>query len=89
MHPHRWAARRCGGSGWKGLRIEQVTRHLHAIMFIESRILRPHVRRPEARWPDRCATHFGRHEGCHASSRDEGDTVTEAVTGGTVGKGAQ
>ena len=45
-------------------------------MFIESRNLRPHVRPPEARWPGLCATGLGRHEGGHASSRDEGYTET-------------
>jgi hypothetical protein len=48
------------------------------------------VRRLEARWPGHCATRLRkRHEGCHASSRDEGYTETEAVTDGTVGEGAQ
>lgn len=30
-----------------------------------------------------------RHEGCHASSRDNGDTEAEAVVDGTVGEGAR
>jgi hypothetical protein len=30
-----------------------------------------------------------RHEGCHASSKDEGYTETEAVTAGAVGEGVQ
>jgi len=50
------AAKASGGSGWKGLRIAEVARHWHAMVFIESRIRRPPVRRPEAGWVGPCAT---------------------------------
>lgn len=43
-------ARRCGESEWKPTNNRGVTRHSHAILFIDSRILCPRVRRHDARW---------------------------------------
>ena len=79
--------RACGGIEWKENNNRGSDTALNAIMFIESRILRPHVRPPEARWPGLCATKLRRHEGGRASSRDDGYTETEAVADGTVGEG--
>lgn len=79
-----------GGSQGTRLRIAGVTRHWHAMLFIESRILRPHVRRPEARWVGRCVTGLEaprgrprRQEG-RRGHREPGKTRSGQVTDGTV-----
>jgi len=47
----------------------------------------PHVRRHEASWLGPCATERERHEGCHASWRDKGNTESEAIADGAVAEG--
>lgn len=57
-------------------------------IFIESRILRPHVRPHEASWPDLCATEHERHEAATPARETTDTQKPKAVADGTVAEGS-